>query len=188
VSLAERQYSSGAEPQVLDIVAVPLLTPQPTDVHQENWLLDPRATWKKVGRFGWNELRAMEQNPKLLWVNGHSTSKGENDLIPVKWEPAVMDSLQLIRVDSVKIKVCPNYPNANAKFAVRASFQHAGWQYIMKVTDPIYKARYCARGSGEYTLRESFLTVSLTEEFQGNFFKLIAAIVERVNVEPGRPR
>lgn len=55
----------------------------------------------------------------------------------------------------------------------------------MKVTDPTYKEKYCSKGPGDYSLDESFLTVSLTEEFKGTFYKLVAAIVERVNVEPG---
>jgi hypothetical protein len=56
VSEEERQYSDGSEPQVLDIIEVPLLDARPKGYQQENWLLDPTKDWKKVGRAKWTDL------------------------------------------------------------------------------------------------------------------------------------
>jgi hypothetical protein len=47
VSEYERQYEDGSDPQVLDIIDVPLLDPRPKDFQQENWLLDPHYYWAK---------------------------------------------------------------------------------------------------------------------------------------------
>jgi hypothetical protein len=71
---------------------------------------------------------------------------------------------------------------------VRARFNHAGRAYALRVTDPVREAEFRAEGLGRYRLGESFLTVSLGEEYKGNFYKLVAAIVERPGGRPGGRR
>ncbi|MEV0049032.1 hypothetical protein AB0H34_00865 [Saccharopolyspora shandongensis] len=186
VSELERQYPSKVEPKVLDVISVPLVEARPNDLHRENWLLDSTARWSRIGRIGWRELCDLEQLPTSLWINGYHTSAGTNDRIPAEQREAVIDSLKLIRVDGVKMEVSPAHPMSNdTRPTVRAQFRHAGSEYAVKVTDPICEEKFRTRGLGKYGLGESFLTVSLSEEFQGNFYKLVAAIVERAEVEPG---
>ncbi|GAA0528992.1 hypothetical protein A8924_1273 [Saccharopolyspora erythraea NRRL 2338] len=186
VSVVERQYQGGAEPQVLDNISVPLLGPQPDGFQRENWLLDSTVRWQKVGRIGWSELCTLEQLPESLWINGHHSSTGMNDRVPTGQGRLVEDSLKLIRVDSVKIQVMPW--STNEKPYVRAQFLYARYAYALRVTDPVYEKNFHDRGPGEYRLGESFLTVSLAEEFQGYFYKLAAAIVERADADPGGRR
>lgn len=42
VSDSERRYQNGSDPQVLDVIDVPVPNPQPHDYQQENWLIDNR--------------------------------------------------------------------------------------------------------------------------------------------------
>ena len=49
VSELERRYQDGGEPQLLDIIDVPLIEARPIYYQQENWLLDPQHRWQKVG-------------------------------------------------------------------------------------------------------------------------------------------
>jgi hypothetical protein len=56
--------------------------------------------------------------------------------------------------------------------------------YVLKVTDPLYQAKFRAKRRGEYRLGESFLTVSLAEPYKGHSYKVVAAIIERADVEP----
>lgn len=191
VSAAERQYHDGEEPRVLDVVSVSLLRSQPSGIHRENWVLDSRRTWERVGRIGWGELCALEQRPRHLFeVNGHSNCN-TNDRIPARWRDVVEYSLLLVWVDELIIEV-RYYGDHQEKIDVRARFKYEGWWYKLRVTDPMYIDRF--RIEGRYQLRESFLVVSLTEEFKSaregdaNFHKVVAAIVERVKVEPGRRR
>lgn len=189
VSELERRYRGGVEPQVLDIVTVPLVGPRPVGFRRENWLLDPAVRWRREGRIGWSELCALEQHPKSLWINGHHTTDGVNDRVPVEQEDTLVDSLKLIQVDRVTMKVDPAPPMSNdTKPIVRARFLHAGSVYALRVTDPVYEEKFRAEKFGNYRLGESFVTVSLSEEFRGNFYKLVAAIVERAQVEPGGGR
>ena len=59
VSEYERQYEDGSDPQVLDIVDVPVLEARPTGWQTENWLLDPEYYWEKAGRLSWFDLPAL---------------------------------------------------------------------------------------------------------------------------------
>lgn len=52
VSERERMYEDGSDPQLLDIIDVPLIEPRAGRPQTENWLLDPKWYWRKVGRLG----------------------------------------------------------------------------------------------------------------------------------------
>ncbi|WP_236594735.1 dual OB domain-containing protein [Saccharothrix sp. 6-C] len=189
VSEAERQLQGGAEPQVLDVIAVPLIKPQPAGFQRENWLLEPTSTWHRVRRATWRELQILEQQPTSLWINGHQTSAGVNDRVPIELEDEVVDSLKLIRVESATIEVKAAFWTAkDQEPTVRARFRHAGSEYALRVTDPVYQDKFRSDGIGKYRLGECFLTVSLGEPFNGHFYKLVAAIVERAAHDPGHRR
>ncbi|MFE9747316.1 hypothetical protein ACFYOT_20630 [Saccharothrix saharensis] len=180
VLASERHYDGGVEPQVGDLVSVPLVKWRPFGVHRENWLFDPAVRWRRVGRIGWNELSGFAEHPGKLWVNGHHTWAGLNNRVPVEQQGRVLDSLKFIRVAGVMVEVGPAHPSAESRLpVVRARFNYAGWAYALKVTDPVYEVEFRAKGFGRYRLGESLLTVSLGEEYKGNFYKLVAAIVER---------
>ncbi|WP_435853988.1 dual OB domain-containing protein [Streptomyces sparsogenes] len=186
VSESERRYASGAEPRVLDIISMRLIEHRPDGFQCENWLVDPTIRWRRNGRIGWDDLYSLEQHPAILWHNGNSSGGGINDQVPAAQQKAVMGSLKLIRVDAVDIRVDRAYPQAgNQKFDVRAHFRYAGSLYALKVTDPIYEEKYRDLGLGRYGLTESFLTISLGKEFNGHLYKLVAAIIERAEVESG---
>ncbi len=57
VSEYERQYENGGDPQVLDVIDVPLRAARPKGYQQENWLLDKKWYWVKVGRIRRDRLR-----------------------------------------------------------------------------------------------------------------------------------
>lgn len=180
VSTRERQYEDGTEPNVLDIISVPLLQPQPHDFQSENWLLDPVYYWKKVGGAGWRDLLSLQQHPSTLWVNGTSSYEGDNDRIPIEEAVTLPDSLKLIRVTNLTLQVhAPRTIFAEQRGALRARFSHKGHTHILRVTDPEYELKYLAKPEGVYELGESFLTVSLGEPFEGYVYKLVAAIIER---------
>jgi hypothetical protein len=183
ISAREREYEDGTEPDVLDVVSVPLLRPQPHDFQSENWLLNPRYYWEKTGRAGWSELLELEQCPSVLWINGSSTYHGIDNRIPTGEANTLSDSLKLIRVNGLTLQV--HVPGRNfGDFRVRlhACFSYARHTYIISVTDPNYERDYLAKPEGDYELGESFLTVSLGEPHEGYVYKLVAAIIERAKI------
>ena len=179
VSEYERQYEDGSDPQVLDIIDIPLLEPKPQDHQTENWLLDPKYYWEKVGRLSPFDLPALEDPAAPLWIDGYSTYKGRNDKIPIPAIASVADSLRLIRIDRLQLVVCrPGEAFGNNKRRVQGRFRHAETEYALWVTDPRYERKYLSKLDGAYHLGECYVTVRLGESYQDACYKLIATIIE----------
>lgn len=184
VSEDERQYENGADPQLLDVIDVPLLRHCPHACQTENWLLDPTKYWRRVRAAGWNELQTLVEKPSTLWINGHSTFHGAHDEIPEAQADALPGSLYLIRVPRLDLHVfAPSEAFGNPKRRVQARFDHAMVSYALWITDPHIERDFKARGDGVYPLGECCLTVSLSEPFEtkGNRYryKLVAAVMQR---------
>lgn len=178
VSEYERQYEDGSDPRVLDVIDVPVLKPCPKDYQTENWLLDPEYYWEKAGRLSWFDLPSLVDPVASLWLDGHSTYNGLNDRIPLEEAVSVADSLRLIRVDSLQLRVFkPGEAFGNNKRRVQGRFSHADEQYALWVTDPGFERRYLAKLDGDYGIGECYLTISLGEPYQGACYKLVAAII-----------
>ena len=178
VSEYERQYEDGSDPRVLDIVDVPLLKQRPRDYQQENWLLDPNSYWQKIGRAAEKALRRFVDPIEPLWINGHHTTNGKNDKIPLSTEKNLRSSLRLVQADRLRLSVFkPGEAFGNSKRRVQGRFQHAGAHYQLWITDPIFERVYLAKPDGEYEIDECYLTISLGEPFRGACYKLAAAVI-----------
>src|SRR5260221_11079744 len=56
ISLDERQDEDGRDPEILDIIDIPMIAAVPR-VHQtENHMIDAEYYWTKVGTLSWDEL------------------------------------------------------------------------------------------------------------------------------------
>ena len=174
----EREYEDGSDPQVLDVIDVPVLESQPKDYQTENWLLDPKCYWEKAGRLSTSDLAALTDPVTPLWVDGHSTYNGLNDKVPLAMARSVTSSLRLLRVDRLRLIVSrPGEAFGNDKRRVQGRFRHAGREYALWVTDPGWERTYLAKLNGTYDVGGCYLTISLGEPYGDACYKLIAAVV-----------
>ena len=179
VSVDEQRCLDGSLPRLLDVIDIPLLEPCPNTYQPENWRLDPASRWMKVQRATWVDLDKWK-NSRDLWANGNSTYHGINDVIAPEALIAGQDSLRLIHVTGLQLRVfAPRAAFGNLKRRVLGSFRHAGTPYALWVTDPLIEAAYLAQPDGAYTITECYLTVSLGELFEGRHSKLIAGVIIR---------
>ena len=178
VSEYERQYEDGGDPRVLDVIDVPLLEARPSGYRTENWLLDPRCYWEKVGRLSPFDLPALADPVAPLWIDGHSTHNGLNDRIPIAATGSIAGSLRLLEVDRLRLTVRrPGEAFGNTKRRVQGRFEHAGREYALWVTDPSWERTYLAKLDGTYVVGECHLTISLGEPYQDACYKLIVAVI-----------
>ena len=179
VSEDERRYEDGLDPEVLDIIDVPLLSPKPNDHQQENWLLDSDSYWIKVDVLSLDRLQQLVDPIAPLWINGHSTYRGLNDQVPLAQAKSLDSSLRLIHVERVHLFVFrPGKEFGNPKRRVQGRFSYAGQEYAFWVTDPVYERKYLSEPDDEYEIGESFLTISLGEPFKGDCYKLVATVIQ----------
>jgi hypothetical protein len=180
ISQHEYQYEDGSFPQLLEIITVPLLEPKPKGCQQENWLFNPDYYWRKIGVLGKKDLNQFIDPEELLWINGHKTYNGINDVIPFKLVDTLESSLRFIWVDHLNFYVYrPGESFGNPRKRLQGRFQHNKTTYRLWVTDPLYEKRYLAKPEGEYEIGESFLTISIGGfKERDELYKLIAAIIE----------
>ena len=172
----ERCYEDRNEPQVMDIVDIPLIYHRPDRHQQEDWLLNSKECLVKVGRVEWGELERLVDPTEPLWTNGYSSTRGLNDRIPHSVAEALPSSLRLIRVKSLTIRVSTEEVRRRLNQQVRGWFRHNGTDHGLRVTDPGYEGDLV---DGDYQLGECFLTVSLGERFKDYYcYKFIAAVIE----------
>ena len=180
----ECRYDVGGDPQLLDIMEVPLLEESPKDHQCENWLLDAKRRWIRVGTLANGQLPELIDEVSTLWINGYHTKLGCNDEIPFDRAKKLDSSPYLIRVDDFRFSIIqkPNAHGYQTTNVLKGRFSHCGVQYVLSVTDPIYEQKYKRMSVGEHIFGECFLTISLGERFKpGNkpacCYKLIAAVI-----------
>lgn len=185
LSEKERELDDGSDPQVLDVVDVPLLHGKPHACQTENWLIDDTYYWTKVGVLNWQEAILLAESPARLWINNDSTYSGLNDQILQGAAAGLTTSICMIRVDHVEIHVLvPGANWGNPKKRVQARFSFNGCDYWLWVTDPRIEREYLAGPVRVEQLGECLLTVSLSEPHEkspGVFYhyKLVAALLVR---------
>lgn len=183
VSEEERRYEDGRDAAVLDIITIRFARPEPEQYQTENHVIDPDDCWASCGSLSWYELqRAVEDPQGPLWINGDSSSYGQNDRVGEAQASALTRSLYLIRPENLRLLVAAEGGGQRSpRRRVRAHFQYAGFEYCLVVTDPQIESEYLARPSVEYSISVAVLCVSLGELFHGHAYKLAAAVIT-----PGR--
>ena len=159
-------------PRVLDIIAIPLVEPQPHAYQKENYLIDVKQNWIKAPKIILPTQLTQWCDPvSSLWINGYHSSKGLNDRIPlVKVTDTITSSLVLITPEHLVIKVLPE--------KVRAEFVFNQQKYNLVITDPRIEQSYRRKPLGDYLLQQqAYLCISLGEPFKGYCYKLVAAVI-----------
>ena len=175
VSWDERRYRNGDEPQLLDVVDIPLLKPQPMEHQQENWLLDSERWWEKAGAVSQHDLHKLLAPAAPLWIDRNNPYYGRNDRVGSNQVSSFTDSLRLIHVANLKLEVETYY----GKRRVKGHFSHGKFEYQLSVTDPVWERAYRAKDDGLYPVGDSYLIISLAREaYMGFYYKLIAAIIQ----------
>ncbi len=172
----ERLYEDGSEPEVLDVMDVPVLRAQPEYHQTENWLIYPDYYWEKINRVSPNQLERFVHTPEPLWLSGYESSNGRNDRIPFEYAKSLKDSLRLIKVSSLEVSEETSW--ARNAMRLRGHFQYAGQEYALRITDLAYSTKYFNDVAAGNPKGEVILTVSMGGQFYDYVYKLIAAIID----------
>ena len=176
VSEEERQFENGEYPQILDILSIKFIRHEinPSWKYQaENYLIDSSVHWQKQGEVEWEDLEGLEDGPDKLWINGYSSNKGKNDHIPEVEAGDIKKSLYLIQPEHLQIIV----QKYQSKHQARAEFYFNNCRYNLRVTDPRVEKSFFGKGVGKYPINKAYLCAGLGEPFNGNCYKLVAAVI-----------
>ena len=156
----------------------------PTKV--QRWLSRPVYALRVVP----GERTPYVEAPATLWTNGRSTYNGANDEIPQAEADRLPNSLVLIRVPALELKVfAPGADFGKPKRRVQALFTYRHVHHALWITDPVIEREFKAQPDGTYPLGECCLCVSLGEPFhkqngESCRYKLVAAVMRREGIQP----
>lgn len=176
LSLADITMANGGVPKLLDIIEVPLGGSSPHTYQVENHLVC-RGPWVCHGTMPFEEVRRSCDEVDRLWINGYHSRTGQNDRMPFDLAcESLVSSLLFISPEELCICVEEDLKGLPR---VRGAFTYRGEGYRLAVTDPVIETRYISMPLGNYAVEGSqpFLTVSISEPFEGFCYKLIAAII-----------
>jgi len=181
------RVDDGSPLAVLDIVDVPLSEYVEDVVHPEDWVVDAGQKWKRRNQLHRQQLLALEEQPEDLWLESASHTDRVTGAFLSK--RSSHQSLYLIRPSNLCIELSYEYnpfKNRNQK-KTRARFGYRGQEYQMNLTDPVFTHQHCttypALGAQASIVRppcrdNCLLCVSLTPEFNGFHYKVVATILE----------
>lgn len=174
ISEEERMYVNGRHPQVLEVMRIPFLAPQPLIHQPENHQIDASLHWEHMGAFPKANIGRLLDRPASLWGQGSSSTEYQNNRVAVG---ALIDaSLYLVPVEELTVLVGP-VSAFNPRRGVKGQFSYQGIQYRMAMTDPHIERMYLDCADGEYKVKGPALCISLGDEFGGYYYKLIAAVI-----------
>lgn len=166
----------GGMPELLDLIAVPLLDLVSDGYQSENRPL-AGGRWVRSARWPAERVGELLDDVDRLWINGHHSSSGHNDRMPTELVTGTLaSSLLFIRVSRLAFTVVRDNKGLNR---VRARFVYNGEDYWIPVTDPTLETQYLPRDVGEYPAEapEVCVTVSISEPYDGYCYKLASAFI-----------
>jgi hypothetical protein len=180
VSLEECRYQSGREPQVYDVIEIPLNAAAPQGYEVENHIIDAGLYWTKRSELNWAEVGKLVETPVSLWLNGDATRHGINDRMDQALTRQCVSSVVLIEPEALHLQI-----NTECGFediptrCIRADFWYRGTHYNFMVVDPAAEDVFLRADCDEYRLENVYLCVSLSAAFASGAWcqKLVDAVI-----------
>ena len=184
ISFLESLCDGNFDPELLDILDIPLLEARPHNHQTENHLIDTSRPWIKQGRLAVFDVSKLCQHPTALWLNSDRTIHGSYDCLSQQEAATFTKSLVLIQTKSLTIGVRTRICDGSARSSFRAGFKYNDVYYNLSITDPHAVHAFGRKGNGTYSVPAAHLTISLTEPYakdNNRSHKIVAAII------PDRP-
>lgn len=178
LSASNLEMGNGEVPRLLDIITVHLEGCCPHEYQSENHLI-AEGRWIRNGALPLSQVDSLRDEVDRLWINGFHSHNGLNDRMPLELVNRFLaSSLLFIRPQDLRIKVAEG---SRGLKKVRAELTYKGEDYCLPVTDPMVEARYLPKALGCYPVEgaQPYVTVSISEPFEGSCYKLIAGIIPR---------
>ena len=177
------RYADGKYVELLDIVKVPILEPQPTKVQPENHLIDEQGTWEKVGNWEKSELNKLLDYPDNIWLEDGCN---RTDIVnPDFFLKNNAQSLYFIESPLLMVSMDDRHTDfdSSPKKKARARFEYNDENYYLPITDPIVRKFLANKNSSLDTetnkiKRNQKLCVSLGDLYDKTqkHYKFVASI------------
>ncbi len=169
----EHCLHTGEDVAIFDVLEIKFLNPKPLHHQQENWLMDVSVPLKKRGVLSLDEVSKLVDHPDSLWGIGTSTKNGKNNCVHISEIEKHTSSLCLIEVSKFVVEIRFSF----GRRSMRGLFTYRGHQYRLSITDSNFEQRFATKPVGDFEIERTLLTISLGENYEQSFYKLIAGII-----------
>lgn len=178
LSPGECRYSTGATPQILDVMSISFDRPEPEGHQQEKHVvaLEP---WERAGELDYEELSALAESPRSLWGSTNGSSSARNDAVTPETAKGFDHSLLLIKPEALQIRVGAE-GGLYQRLVVRAVFRYRGQEYALPVADERAQDAFSDKGLGHYKL-DAYLCLGLSRPSvrDGLCHKLVLGVISQ---------
>lgn len=170
------------QPRVLDVVDVSVIRPASTVAHPEDWIVKDRNEWTRLRTVPAARVQRLVEHPADLWLE----SAAATQRVSAAFLHSRQQHQSLYLIDPQDLVIESSHPvfDQQPKVRTQAIFVYAGIRYRMSLTDPIFmfahNIQYPPPGKPPILYRPEgrFLAcVSLTPEFHGYHYKVVATII-----------
>lgn len=176
----------GKELEVLDFVEVRLSRQIRDELQPENWLISTDRPWRRMNElFKKPRLASIIDQPIGIWLDRGDRTDRIADRSLRRYPPD--HSLYFIHVPQVIALFEVDRRDGHYRKRHRATFIYGGTQYTLNITDPLFNQKYKDRFPGDdrppcsFVVKPSggcYLCISLTPEWNGYHYKVVATILE----------
>ena len=181
LSSTHRQLSTHGEPENFDLIRIGVSQHSPTNSQPENWRIDG-TSWELVSRPAPSRLQHLLQ--AQLYRNALLFGCSSDRIAVEKFKSApAPESLALVKPqDPTWVSTTTMYGKRQARVRFKLNIV----SYDLVLTDPPFEGIVKQLDPGDHTSADVgirneetlLLTISLGEEFYGNYYKLVAAVLK----------
>ena len=188
LNFSECRLQDNCIPAPLDVIQVPCLKCENCPTQPENWIIQDGGAWKRLGNLELDSAQNLIEAPPDLWLDAYA----KTDRVGPEYLEFLEghQSLYLIRPEDFSVEIEP-HPFRNGNRA-RGCFHYNGTYYRLSITDPFFSRRYFPYISSYEpgridigNVQGLFICVSLTPEFQGYHYKVIASVFKPIDDNMG---
>ena len=161
-----------ANMKLLDVYEVEVIRPSPKESQSENMLFYKNSLKKvktltdiTIKKMNW---LAVKEQDIIFW--------GKQKIIPKESIHLVTQSLCLIRAENVTF-YNKKYREWEVELKLRIKFSYSGIHYDLPVTDVDFLEQYAQNSIIDLTDKTVYLTISISNEFEGLYYKLAAGVI-----------
>jgi len=179
----ERTLTNGSSVALKTFADIHVLRNENKQFQPENWVLDDRRPWSlSQFRMSPPSLSQAIETPPYLWLQPDQQTDRVSHAYLTQHPPA--QSLYLVRPQQVRLSF---FTNSQGKARKRVLFTYNDCDYDLALTDPEAISRYCpleVPAQGQPAMNKildpagTLLCVSLAGEWNGDHYKLVAAVIE----------
>jgi len=168
-------------PKLFDVIEIPFMQYENDPTQPENWIIQKDSTWNKITKKSLQEAIDLVESPENLWLQ----TSVKQDRVTSDYLLSLENhqSLYLIKPENFRFLI--ETKPWNGKRRVRGLFKYNGVSYNFSLTDPEIGRKYFPNFSNIpddiINLEDQdncLLCVSLTPEFQGYNYKIVATVIE----------